>query len=178
MKTRNNVQKAATKTLAVIISLVLISFTVKAQDFWKNVLSNNSFNQIAMVMVDNSTSSANESGSASASYADMFAEYLTEESDDALDVEDWMVNENNFFRSVNLENESEGSLEMEDWMTNENLFNVTAEALQAEPESAMELENWMTSEKAFGVRYMVIIEEKDSELELEPWMVDYRVWNF
>jgi len=178
MKTRNNVQKAATKTLAVIISLVLISFTVKAQDFWKNVLSNNSFNQIAMVMVDNTESSVNESNSASASIADMFAEYLVEESDEVLDVEDWMVNENNFYRNLDIETEAEGNLELEGWMMNEDVFNTVTEALQAEPEESMELENWMTTEKIFGVRTMLIVQEQDAKLGLEPWMVDKNVWNF
>lgn len=41
MKTRNNVQKAIIKTMAVIMSLVLVSITVNAQEFWKTVLKNN-----------------------------------------------------------------------------------------------------------------------------------------
>ena len=78
MKTRNNVRKAANKTLAVIISLVLLSFTVQAQDFWKSVLSNNSFNQIAMAMVDNTETNAGEADGEMATTADMFAEYLVQ----------------------------------------------------------------------------------------------------
>ena len=36
-KTKNNVQKTVLRSLAVVVSFVLISFTVTAQDFWKAV---------------------------------------------------------------------------------------------------------------------------------------------
>jgi hypothetical protein len=38
MKTKNNVQKTILRSAAVIVSFVLISFTVSAQDFWKRLL--------------------------------------------------------------------------------------------------------------------------------------------
>ena len=52
MKTRTNFQKAAIRSAAVVISFVLISITVSAQEFWKKLLINSSFNEIAIAMVE------------------------------------------------------------------------------------------------------------------------------
>ncbi len=60
MKTTNNVQKtenkkikkAISKTFAIIVSLVLISFTVSAQGFWKQLLVNNTYGKMAELMVE------------------------------------------------------------------------------------------------------------------------------
>ncbi len=57
MKTINKVQQFAQKTIAVVVSIILISFTVSAQDFWKKLFLTNQFEQIALVFADNSTSS-------------------------------------------------------------------------------------------------------------------------
>ena len=54
MKTKNNVQKAILKSMAMGISLVLITLTVNAQDFWKSILENASINEIALAMVETS----------------------------------------------------------------------------------------------------------------------------
>jgi len=60
MRTTNNVQKTEnkqlkktiSKTFAIIISLVLISFTVSAQGFWKQILTNNTYGKMAELMVE------------------------------------------------------------------------------------------------------------------------------
>ena len=56
MRTTNKVQKTEnrpiSKTLAIIISLVLISFTVSAQGFWKHLLVNNTYGKMAELMVE------------------------------------------------------------------------------------------------------------------------------
>jgi len=60
MKTTNNVQKTEnkkfgnplSKTFAVILSLVLISLTVSANGFWKNLLVNNTYGKMATLMVE------------------------------------------------------------------------------------------------------------------------------
>jgi hypothetical protein len=36
MKTRTNFRKAVVRSAAVVVSFILISFTVSAQEFWKN----------------------------------------------------------------------------------------------------------------------------------------------
>ena len=60
MRTTNNIQKTETKPIkktiskmfAIIISLVLISFTVSAQGFWKHLLVNNTYGKMAELMVE------------------------------------------------------------------------------------------------------------------------------
>ena len=60
MRTTNNVQKTRnkpikktiSKTFAIVISLVLISFTVSAQGFWKHLLVNNTYGKMAELMVE------------------------------------------------------------------------------------------------------------------------------
>lgn len=60
MRTTKNVQKTESKaikktiskTFAIVISLVLISFTVSAQGFWKHLLVNNTYGKMAELMVE------------------------------------------------------------------------------------------------------------------------------
>jgi hypothetical protein len=60
MRTTNNVQKTEnkpikktiSKTFAIVISLVLISFTVSAQGFWKHLLVNNTYGKMAELMLE------------------------------------------------------------------------------------------------------------------------------
>ena len=149
MKTKNNVQKAITKSLAVIISLVLLSFTVNAQDFWKSVLKNNSFTQIAMAMTNETSGPAHYETSSLA--ASTFSELF--------------------------ETEAEPALSLDSWMTDDALFAGLSEMVQPEADSEWELESWMMDDNTFKVRFFVVIEEKDEALQLESWMVDSKVWN-
>ena len=98
MKTKNNVQKAILRSIAVVVSFVLISFTVSAQDFWKKLLENSSFNEIALAMVETSEGKA-DSESFSMPY---YMGLLENETEPALKVEDWMKNEN-FSGSLNFD---------------------------------------------------------------------------
>ncbi len=138
MKTKTNFRKAAMRSVAVIVSFVLVSFTVSAQEFWKKVLTQSSFNEIAIAMVETSSKEkvpANSKNEASNWY------YFDKAFDPALELEGWMTSENYFETTVfSLENEVENSLIVEDWMLNENLF-YSYEA-QEEP---LKLESWMTS---------------------------------
>lgn len=172
MKTTNNVQKAITKTLAVIFSFVLISITVQAQEFWKSVLSNSSFHQIAMVMVDDASPVTEAStGTTDATF------YYEEEADADLNLEDWMVNDSYFGMGLNYETEMESNLELEDWMMNENLFTGVAAWFNIEADETLELEDWMTDTNYFGVRTVEVEIERDAELQLEPWMTSTKTWN-
>jgi hypothetical protein len=64
MRTTNNIQKTENKpikktihkTFAIVISLVLISFTVSAQGFWKQILVNNTYGKMAELMVEQKNS--------------------------------------------------------------------------------------------------------------------------
>jgi hypothetical protein len=60
MGTTNNVQKTEnksiartiSKTFAIVISLLLISFTVSARGFWKQILVNNTYGKMAELMIE------------------------------------------------------------------------------------------------------------------------------
>ncbi|MFW6257668.1 MAG: hypothetical protein ACOC11_02675 [Prolixibacteraceae bacterium] len=60
MKTKNNVQKTILRTIAVIVSFVLISYTVSAQEFWRKLITNSSFNEIAVAMIETETNKLSE----------------------------------------------------------------------------------------------------------------------
>ena len=173
MKTKNNVQKAITKSMAVIISLVLISITVNAQDFWRTVMENNSLSQIAMAMTDNAEAS---SSSAYASAADLSA-YANVEAEETLEVESWMLAENNFFTTVNIATEVEDALEVENWMTNENLFDGMASYFKVDTEETLQVEDWMQDSNYFGVISVDVEEETEADLEVEAWMTNPKNWN-
>jgi hypothetical protein len=136
MKTKNNVQKTVLRTAAVVASFVLISFTVAAQDFWKTLLTNSSFNQIALAMTENSKKSATKTSDTKSGKAT----YIYENEYDArLNVESWMTNNAYFKPIVFQEIGKENELQVEDWMKNEKLF-----AVATETDNPLKLENWMT----------------------------------
>jgi hypothetical protein len=139
MKTKNNVQKAILRSGAVVVSFVLISFTVSAQDFWKRLLTNSSFNEIAIAMVE--TSGKTETAALPAKHSsDVFVFY--QETEPALELESWMTNTNYFTEStVQFDKVTEEPLELENWMLDENHFNSTNNG-----EKALELEDWMLSD--------------------------------
>ncbi|NOY97341.1 MAG: hypothetical protein GXO81_13420 [Chlorobi bacterium] len=97
MKTTNNVKKAAVRLLAVIISFVLISFTVVAQGFWKQLLTNNSISKIAMVLVDNSSETivADEGNLNVPSEGGLLLNkgYPEKVAEEGLEIGSWMANE-------------------------------------------------------------------------------------
>ena len=179
MKTKNNVQKTKSKTLAVIISLVLISFTVKAQDFWKSVSTNDNYNIMAMVDYNFATTatglkSATSSANATTAYAEL-------EKEEELEVEDWMFNENYFPTLLNIEDELEEPMQLEGWMLDDNFF------AEDEPKNTND-QNRVSSSKdnsqfiiwnnnKYGNRAIIIVNDRDNQLELDPWLFDSKIWN-
>ncbi len=141
----STVQKAALRTAAVIISLVLISFTVTAQDFWKQLLTNNGISDIAMVLVDHSSeavvndvveTSEEANSEVSAFY---YSEIINEP---ALDLENWMLDKS-YFKNFNSQEiiSTEMPTELENWMFNEAYF-----CGDDTEEEHLELESWMTDD--------------------------------
>ena len=141
MKTKNNVQKTILRSIAVVVSFVLISITVSAQDFWKKLLESSSFNEIALAMVEiSSEKTDSEARSENFNYAN-----IVTESEPSLEMEDWMSDESYFgVTGLQITTETEGSLEMEDWMLDEEVFQVDENI-----ELPLEVESWMTSEKVW-----------------------------
>ena len=164
MKTKNNVQKAVTKTFAVVISLVLISITVNAQDFWRSVLRNSSFSTIASAMVDHYPNVNNNEADVIVTRSFTGFESETE---NPLELESWMTDESNFSKSFNFETETESPLQLENWMTNENTFNTKNFSEEVEKEEPLVLEDWML------VNFFDNLVEKEEPLELESWMIAF-----
>lgn len=80
MKTKINIQQIIFKSLAVGISLVLVSFTLNAQVFWKVLLENNSFNDIAIFLVDTGSQvNAQEDSTIDSNDANTFLAYMQTE---------------------------------------------------------------------------------------------------
>jgi hypothetical protein len=144
MKTRNNVQKAVLRSAAVIVSFVLISLTVSAQDFWKKLLTNSSFNEIALAMTETSEKPESTLSTENAAPVNF---YLTEEKEEALPIEGWMIDESNFTGSTfSYEEETEIRLNVEDWMMDEGVFES-----QDETEPELKVEGWMISDKVWNM---------------------------
>ena len=122
MKTKKDVQKAAIRSAAVVVSFVLVSYTVSAQEFWKKVLTNSSLNEIAVAMVE---SSAKENVPAHSTVVDFEKAF-----DPALELEEWMTSENYFFPDVTASINEPG---------------VNIGNLQVAVEEPLKIENWMTS---------------------------------
>lgn len=165
MKTKNNVQQTILKSMAVVFSVALISLTVNAQDFWQSIYENNGFKDIAMAMVNIKTETSVESTN-----ADLFS-YYTEETEESLEIENWMMDEYSFGTFVTMETENESPLELEGWMTNDSYFNNASEMFIEETENELEIEDWMLNENLFNAA-----REVESALELENWMLSENIW--
>jgi len=183
MKTQNNTQKTVNYQVkrmvlrggAIIFSLALVSFTVSAQDFWKQFSINTTYEKMAMLLDDLSSEfeSANEATDAinaeltsrSNNSADVFA--IETEVEAGLELEAWMTSETNFgANSATITEETDDAMNLEDWMINNvNLGSrMVADAADAEP--SLELEPWMTSEDNFST------DDRDAGMELEDWMIE------
>jgi hypothetical protein len=136
MKTKNNVQKTILRFAAVVISLVLISYTVSAQDFWKKLIAGSSFNAIALAMVDHSAEATYNYDLSNAAYNFNFVD----EEEESLQLEPWMLKDI-YANETIIPNviETEDKLELEPWMLNNSLFEAKS------GEQKLKLEDWMTS---------------------------------
>ena len=94
---------------------------------------------------------------------------------ESLELEGWMMNEENFGTFFTVEVETEEALELESWMTNEKNFDVYASFFEVETEEALELEDWMTDTNNFGT-FIEIEPEEEKPLQVESWMMDTNSW--
>ncbi len=182
MKTKNNVQKAILKSIAVIVSLVLVSFTVNAQDFWKSIFENEAISQIAMAMTAHDSENKNVT-KGEAALATTVSAYEAVETEEALKVEDWMLNEANF-TAFSYTEETEAPMVVESWMTNKSLFNNPVMDYSNATEAPMQVENWMVNDSLFKVGNYYYTENvldckdlTEPKLVIEKWMVNSKVWN-
>lgn len=148
------IENPVSKTFAVVLSLVLISFTVSANGFWKQLLVNNTFGKMAILMVDQENENTRF-----LTYASPVAS-----STDARSSIDAFV----------IKSAPENNLKIESWMTKEALFGANALTDQACKEQPLKIENWMMDNSSFAVP--VISTEKEPALKLEAWMMDENRW--
>lgn len=146
MKTKSNVQKATTKLLALGLILVVLGIPVNAQNLGKSLPEIFNFYEMTLAMVDNS-GQPNSSSTEGAIYASS----LVVDTEEALILEDWMIDEASFdvYAQYNRA-EQEEALEVEDWMVDEATFNHWSFRFTVETESPLELDDWMTSEEVWN----------------------------
>jgi len=77
-----------------------------------------------------------------------FRNSLEVETEDALEVEEWMLDETNFGTFLHIEEATEEVLEIEDWMYDENVF--SPNPVMEEFDAPLELEKWMTAESVWN----------------------------
>lgn len=186
MKTKNNIQKAVKSQIrnlvlrgsAVIVSLVLISWSVRAQDFWKHFFAENSFENVALIMNGQSNEFEKADALANVIHAEINstkaipAESFTmeAETEKELSVESWMTNETLFSNNFKVTEEMDKDLKLESWMINKITTGIATNSIQAETDQQLTVENWMTDAANFSSSTMKA--EKDAELNLESWMVE------
>ena len=150
---RKQISETVLKSFIAIITLIL-SASVNGQDFWTS--NNPGYFEPATIRFERHNGLTPGS-----SYLSLYAE--STETEQALELESWMVKNANFGTFINLEKELEKAMELENWMVDARLFKVNFES---ESENELELEGWMTNELHFQPN---ITEEEP--MELEPWMI-------
>lgn len=74
----------------------------------------------------------------------------------------------------------ETALEVENWMVNENYWNKSDVAFYIDEvaEESLELEGWMIDKNSWENQDPYIVEnETDNDLNLEGWMINEYIWN-
>ena len=195
MKTKNNIQKAAFKSVIAATGLAMLSLTLNAQDSLKSLFENNGTNHMALaIKTDNNWFKSNVK-SKNLINTNTFAAYLAEVTEEPLQLEDWMLNEDNFSNLSHIEAENEGSLELEGWMTKESNFDANSFNFEIETEEELSLEGWMLDENHFNVNQKsssvapnennkiiststFIYKEVNEEnaLKIEDWMINPKTW--
>jgi hypothetical protein len=183
MKTRNNTQetvksqvrKMVLRGVAVIFSLVLISLTVKAQDFWDQFLSNSTSGKTAIMRVEQTSDNEKANTTFIANSAELSTQannsgetFLCEtEVEKELEVESWMIDGTYFSEAAAITEETEEALTVEDWIISNINFNTQVTSIEVDAEPAIEIEGWMTNEDFF--LSAETLTAKDAELEIQKY---------
>ncbi len=177
MKTKNNIQKTVLHTVAAATGLAILSLTVNAQVTFKSLFETEGINHFAMVTENANNSFVSNNHSRSFTNAETFAAYLVNETEQPLEIEEWMTNENAFDGfSASLETETESEMVVEEWMMNDNSFTASFK-IETETENPLQLENWMTDDSDLNSLSASLKAETESELVLEDWMMNEKMFN-
>jgi hypothetical protein len=152
MKTRNSkLQNSELKSITSFIAVFTAALLINAQAFAKE--KSTRFN----------------------AGTEAFAEIITTETDATMNLESWMLNNNNFYHAFELDAAVESYLKLESWMTDVKLFN-TVLSLEEEMDNELKVEEWMLSEISFSLAFNLEIETEDT-LDLQAWMVSDSLFN-
>ena len=158
-KTERNNQETISKSLAVIIMIALVSVSLNAQDLDYLIPEKSRIHETTLAMVNNTSGISRV-----AHDAKTFSAYTETATEEALDLESWMINEFVFNAgAANLEIEREKALDLESWMTEENTFNSSTPLLTLETESALVIENMLRLEDNFSLISEILKEELRGE---------------
>lgn len=172
------------ETLVIAAVLVATCLTINAQGA---KFDNSELNGKSPAMAESSNKIPSVSAEAETETTlAAFAAYLAEEKESELKTEDWMLNVDNFYMDIQLEEAIENPLEVEEWMLNGKLFESNAKAEMNVDETTENTVKAEPRKKAvgitfqgtqFGRRSFILIEEDDSKLEMEPWMLSYKYFD-
>lgn len=140
---------------AIVISFILISFTVSAQGFWRQLLTESSLSNVAMIMVGNSGSHSTATVKSPATFENT-------------------IEDKTLIKTMELE--SDKPLVLESWMTSDRFFNNFTFSIVTDKDKRLELEDWMIDNTYFETKSSYLKTEKDKELKLEEWMVNDSLW--
>jgi hypothetical protein len=161
MKATNNVRKANFKST--VAAGLLLAGMISSAPLISNATGTHS------AMKNKATEAVMSTKTKEMHHLSLLNDYLTEGNENILELEAWMINENNFFASIDMEAETEEALEIENWMVNEsNFFSVID--LEAETESVLEIESWMVSGSLWEAAEYLDYEAEEI-LEVESWML-------
>lgn len=175
MKTTNNVQKANLKSAATVAVLTVVMVLLS------NAISATGYNLSAMnAYLAEETEEPLEVENWMTNINNFFSTVSLEaETEEILEIENWMINESNFYNTISLETETEESLEVEEWMKNDSLFNKAKNENEKQETVKKEKKSFGTgyTETKFGRRIFIMYEEPEDKLKLKAWMLDYKYWN-
>ena len=168
----NRIQMATFKSVALVASLFIISIAANAQG--ADHSSHGTNGDEPALLADNTVNTNKKSNSVFNSNAAAFmAAYLEAESEEVLELEDWMTNDSQFGMFITIEQEAEELLELEVWMTDENKFFNASLDLTEEEEEKLDLEDWMFN----GNTFLVVPDPEEKPLTVEDWMLAENTWN-
>ncbi|RIH64857.1 hypothetical protein D1164_12495 [Mariniphaga sediminis] len=144
MKTRNSkLQKAEMKSLTILVALFAVFFNVNARGSNAETQNNNALE----LNVRNVEMKAHEVKNMPS--LTVFAGYVTEEKEAALELENWMVNENIFFFDYQEEKATEAPLVVEPWMLEANKFGMVLYP-ETETDKPIKIESWMLNSRVWS----------------------------
>ena len=174
MKTKNNIRKTALQIAAAATGIAILSFTVNAQETFKSFFETTGINHYAMVTesADNSMFSGKHISNYTS--AETYAAYLVNETEEPMNLETWMTNENTF-DGYTSSLEKERDMAIENWMMDENSFTSMLN-IEAETENPLQVESWMTEENNSTSLSVLIETETETELVKENWMLTENIF--